>query len=56
MEKLMSVEELSKFLDVPVATLYQWRHHHKGPKAFRVGKHLRYSQEEVRRWLEGCAA
>lgn len=56
MERLMSVEELSEFLAVPVATLYQWRHHKKGPKAFRVGKHLRYSREDVLIWLEGCAA
>ncbi|NLT55551.1 MAG: helix-turn-helix domain-containing protein [Actinomycetales bacterium] len=50
-ERLWTVQEVSDFLVVPVETLYQWRYLDTGPEAFRVGKHLRYDPDEVRRWL-----
>lgn len=56
MEKLLSAEEVSEYLGVPVTTLYQWRHFGRGPSAFRVGKHLRYSPDTVRQWLEAQVA
>ena len=56
MEKLLSAEEVSEYLGVPITTLYQWRHFGRGPVAFRVGKHLRYDREVVRQWLEAQAA
>jgi len=49
---LWSVDDASAYLGIPVATLYQWRHRGVGPKAFRVGKHLRYEPAAVLRWLE----
>ena len=52
-EKLMSVDELSDYLGIPVATLYQWRHKGTGPPAFRVGRHLRYDPGDVSAWLDG---
>lgn len=51
-EKLMSVDELSDYLGIPVATLYQWRHKGTGPPAFRVGRHLRYDPAAVWSWLD----
>jgi excisionase family DNA binding protein len=50
-ERLWTVEDASAFLGVPVATLYQWRHHRTGPPAYKVGRHLRYDPSEVRAWL-----
>jgi hypothetical protein len=50
-ERLWSVQDVSVFLGVPVATLHQWRYLGTGPGAFRVGKHLRYDPDVVRRWL-----
>ncbi|HEY2176009.1 MAG TPA: helix-turn-helix domain-containing protein [Mycobacteriales bacterium] len=47
---------MSDFLGVPVGTLRQWRYVGTGPKAYRVGRHLRYSPAEVNRWLEAQAA
>jgi predicted DNA-binding transcriptional regulator AlpA len=48
--------DVSRFLGIPVNTLYQWRHHGVGPRAYRVGRHLRYDPAEIRRWLaEGAA-
>lgn len=34
-----------------VGTLYQWRYTGGGPKAYRLGKHLRYRQADVESWL-----
>lgn len=48
---LWSAADVSTFLGVPVATLHQWRYLGRGPAAYRVGKHLRYDPEIVRRWL-----
>ncbi|MFU8873579.1 helix-turn-helix domain-containing protein [Micromonospora sp. SL4-19] len=50
-EPLWTVEEVSTYLGVPVATLYQWRHRRVGPRASRVGRHLRYDPADVRTWL-----
>jgi excisionase family DNA binding protein len=55
-EPLWTVEELATFLGVPVATLYQWRHRRIGPRACRVGRHLRYDPADVRAWLVERAA
>jgi excisionase family DNA binding protein len=48
---LWKIEEVAAFLQVPVPTLYQWRHKRIGPRAFKVGRHLRYDPTEVRAWL-----
>ena len=54
-ERLWSIGEVADFLGIPVATLHQWRYLGSGPEAFRVGKHLRYDPDIVRRWLvESC--
>lgn len=49
--ELWTSRQVSKFLNVPVGTLYQWRHRSVGPPAYRVGRHLRYDPAAVRRWL-----
>jgi hypothetical protein len=46
---------VAAYLGVPVTTLYQWRTGRIGPDAFRVGRHLRYDPDVVKRWLvEQC--
>jgi hypothetical protein len=55
-DRLWTVQDVADFLGVPVSTLHQWRYHGTGPAAFRVGKHLRYDPDVVRRWLvESCS-
>lgn len=49
--RLLSTEEVARILVVPVNTLYCWRYKGTGPKAYRVGKHLRYRLEDVLQWL-----
>ena len=51
--RLLSPEELSAFLQVPVPTLYVWRYKGVGPPAHRVGRHLRYRADQVVEWLDG---
>jgi excisionase family DNA binding protein len=55
-EPLWTVDEVSAFLGVPVATLYQWRYRRIGPRASRIGRHLRYNPNDVRAWVERQAA
>jgi len=50
-ERLWTVEKTALYLQVPKATLYQWRYLGIGPKAGRVGRHLRYDPEDVRAWF-----
>jgi predicted DNA-binding transcriptional regulator AlpA len=49
---LATAEQVSEFLGVPVATLYQWRYKGTGPKGGLVGRHLRYRWAEVEKWYD----
>ncbi len=49
--RLLTVEELAHYLQVPRATIYKWRYSSEGPPASRVGRHLRYRLEDVDTWL-----
>lgn len=55
-DRLVSAQELADYLEIPVKTVYTWRHRHTGPRGFRVGKHLRFRWSDVERWLAGLAA
>jgi excisionase family DNA binding protein len=55
-EPLWTVDDVAEFLGVPVNTLYQWRYRRTGPRASRVGRHLRYDPADVRAWLNERAA
>ncbi len=49
---LMKVPQVAEYLGVPVQTLYDWRMRKRGPKAIKIGRHLRYRREDVERWLD----
>jgi excisionase family DNA binding protein len=49
------VSDVSTFLGIPVGTLYQWRHRGLGPRAVKVGRHLRYDPADVQAWLDEAA-
>lgn len=55
-DRLWTVDDVSAFLGVPVATLYQWRHRGDGPPGVRLGKHLRFDPARVREWVVAQAA
>ncbi len=52
---LGTTEQVSDYLGVPVHTLHQWRHRGVGPRASKVGRHLRYRWEDVEKWLDDQA-
>ena len=49
---LRSTEEVAAYLGVPVGTIYRWRVNGGGPRAIRVGKHLRFRDAAVDAWLD----
>ncbi|GAA2509979.1 helix-turn-helix domain-containing protein [Pilimelia columellifera] len=55
-KRLWGINDVSLYLDIPVGTLYQWRYHRTGPRAFKVGRHLRYDPADVQTWLHEQAA
>ena len=50
--RLLSPEQLAEFVGVPLGTVYQWHARGGGPLRIRVGRHIRYRQSDVDRWLE----
>ena len=50
--QLLTPEELAQQLQVPLATLYGWRSRGEGPPGSKVGRHVRYRQEAVDKWLD----
>lgn len=52
LERLLSIQELSEYLGVPVETLYSWRAQRVGPPAVTVGRALRYPESAIVAWLE----
>ncbi|MGH8924013.1 MAG: helix-turn-helix domain-containing protein [Acidimicrobiia bacterium] len=51
LDRLLTVDDLAEYLDVPVATIYSWRYRRQGPPGFRVGRHLRFRQSDVEDWI-----
>lgn len=49
---LISIEELSEYLNVPTRTLHDWRQAGRGPRAVHVGRQLRYFVADVNAWLQ----
>jgi excisionase family DNA binding protein len=54
--RLATSSEVAGYLQLPVKTLYTWRYKRVGPRAHRVGRHLRYRWEDVEAWLALTAA
>jgi len=52
MERLYTAQELASCLSIPLATLYRFNYLGTGPERIRVGRHVRYRESDVQRWLE----
>jgi predicted DNA-binding transcriptional regulator AlpA len=50
--RLWSLEEVSAFLNIPKATLYQWGTLGYGPVGARIGRYVRYDPDAVRQWVK----
>jgi predicted site-specific integrase-resolvase len=51
MRKLLSTEDVSQILGVPIGTLHVWRHRQFGPPSFKVGGLIRYEEDGVEDFL-----
>jgi excisionase family DNA binding protein len=51
-DETMTPKQLADFLQVPLGTIYQWRHKGQGPRGSKVGRHVRYRQTDVDEWLD----
>lgn len=48
----LSPQQLADELNVPVSTVYSWRYKGTGPRAIKVGRHVRFTRQSVDGWLE----
>ncbi len=55
MEKLLTQAEAAELLAVQPASLEKWRWAGEGPRYHKVGRLVRYSLEDLERWLAGRA-
>ena len=39
-------------IGIPVGTLYAWHVRGQGPQAVKIGRHLRYSRDEINHWVK----
>jgi excisionase family DNA binding protein len=50
--QLLTPQQVSELLQMPLQTLYTWRSRGEGPPALKLGRHLRYRRADVERWLD----
>jgi len=50
-EKLLTVEELSKILQVRQSTVYKWVHYQYIPHV-KIGSLVRFRSAKIERWIE----
>lgn len=48
----LSNDDLATELNVPLSTVQKWRHYGTGPRAHKLGRHVRYRRSDVEAWLE----
>lgn len=54
-QPLMTIEDLGKFLQIPISTLRLYTATGEIP-SIKIGRHRRYRTEEVERWLKRKSA
>jgi excisionase family DNA binding protein len=52
MPEYLNVDQLAAVLQVPNSTIYQWRYLGEAPPGIKMGNHVRFKREDVRRWLD----
>lgn len=50
MEKLLTIDEISKILQVSKATVYRWVHYDFVPH-IKIGGAVRFNEKAVQKWL-----
>ncbi|CAN5799638.1 hypothetical protein BH24ACT15_BH24ACT15_32620 [soil metagenome] len=52
LERLLTIDELATYLGIPKQTIYDLRVDGRGPRAYKLGKRLRFTAGDVRVWME----
>lgn len=47
----LGTKEVSQQLGIPEQTLRWWRHVGRGPRSFKIGRHVAYMPSDVDSWL-----
>lgn len=55
-DEMLTIEEVSDLIRVPINTLRYWRHLGSGPRSFRLGRHIRYWKTDVVLWVTDQAS
>ena len=50
-DEFFTLRELAELLRVQEATVRYWRNQGTGPDSYKIGRHVRYSHQDVDRWL-----
>ncbi len=50
-DRLLGIDELAAYIGVPRQTIYRWRMEGRGPRASKLGRHLRYQRADIDEWL-----
>lgn len=55
--RLLAPSDLANYLGIPEQTLANWRSTgQRGPRWYKVGRHVRYRMSDVNAWLDSEAA
>ena len=54
MQTHYNTAQLAEYLQISKRTLERWRLEGKGPKYFKLGSRVLYSEEQVEAWLVKC--
>jgi predicted DNA-binding transcriptional regulator AlpA len=54
LKMLVTPQQLSAELGVPITTIYNWHSRGEGPKRLRIGGKVRYRRGEIDDWLKTC--
>lgn len=50
-EEWLSPRDVCNILHIPEQTFYQWRVNHQGPRAHKVGRHVRIIRSDFETWV-----
>lgn len=50
-DEWLTPKEICSLLQIPEQTFYQWRAKGVGPHAYRIGRHLRVTRQDLNAWL-----
>lgn len=50
---LLTPEQASEYLSIPIGTLANWRYRGEGPRYVKAGRLIRYRAVDLDSWLSG---